>query len=441
MFTAGSLGWLRPALAGVLPAVLLLSGLFAAPASATRGVEPVDQVDTTLADQQALNDGILPELTASADLDADSLAIGSLTDQDGAAVAGVPVLLYAWPPTSELANMANGDTLRLIPVAKDLTDQEGSFDLRTPAVDQLAAVTDPQTSAVNLELVVPTAEGSEMVAFTDLVEFADGDYTVSPADQTVTEKVDEGPTNLGDVMVEEPTQAVELANQTKHHNDYLQKACRTQRVYEYPQRPTRVGQVYSTAANASMQFIYNVGNQRGVKASITLGIGKSSSGATGSFSAGGSVTEFLGVETTWQPVTGVSSKFYDKYTTYVKFKIQCVMAGQGAVITTRYEARPTAVNGANSGNLGSAPSVPSANCSRYNPGFATVQIDQGGNTTWSNGVDISAYLGVSLSSHAGYNWGTKVIIKSTDVKKGLSLCGRSGKIETPNQGDTIAKPL
>jgi hypothetical protein len=154
-----------------------------------------------------------------------------------------------------------------------------------------------------------------------------------------------------------------------------------------------VGQTYNGPANSST-FTYQVG------ASSRLGTAVSSSGKYGTWSASGTKTK-SSTSTQSYPTYGHNKNvYYDSQFHYKEFVYTCVDPIT-PVIWSYFTVEPVSYAGGSRTRLPASP--PAANYCVPEQAGATFRKTSTQAVTWTNGVDISWFIGFGLQSTTGYS--------------------------------------
>jgi len=183
---------------------------------------------------------------------------------------------------------------------------------------------------------------------------------------------------------------------------------------------TNVGQTYSTNSGSYQHYITQSDT------SSTLGVGFSTTGGYGSFSASGTVTRShsdlwdYGKRSGWFRYIGWYS--------YGKYEQWCYPIYGDYAHRSIYAYVARAITGGQNGGvvqtLGTAPSVPDSYCRALGAGVSTTKSSSVAHT-FGSGVEISSAIGIDLSSRTGYSTGISVESKNTGTTN-KQLCGTDG---------------
>lgn len=339
----------------------------------------------------------------SAELSGPVIVTGSVRDTSGRPTSGRAVLL-AYPPQDVVAAMKVGDSVRIIPVGKGRVAADGSlalrWDPRIPIDDFASSI-----GTVDLEVVVEGPAGATVVALSRNVT-PDGTAVVGDAEATRGTNATRGVVLTLDPRLARTSQSRSRADgtvRTAAGPVYCLSTLKT----IYPPVWHLVAELY-TGPHATVDFTYVVGAQS------TLGVGLSVSGSAGSFSQSGKVTVGSTGSVNFAEVPQNQRRVQQTQWRYGKWDVSCPMV-------PRFQARPHSwIGGSTYYNAAATPVAPY--CTPYLVGDRP-SIDQHQAIEWSNGVRISALIGVDLSSTTGFT--TKAAQKWTFKSNGR-LCGTNG---------------
>lgn len=298
-----------------------------------------------------------------------------------------------------LAAAGDGDSVKLVPVAKARAAADGTFVLRidpNAPIDQFMA----NDGLVNFDVISYGADGARQVLAVPRWFNADNRtwHPTAERNTAVVATTFEAAAVLGGLEAEAPAA--------------LDKSCTSTVVATYNTRLGLVGEVYS-GPNATADLEYINGS------SSTLGVGFSASGTYGSYSASGTA----GQNSTWTENYPLQAQ--NKRTVmqtnfgYKKYKNTCYSPGGYYEVT--YTVRPYQFQGGQS--TYTAASSPSATyCVSYVKGGSTTK-DTGTALTFTNGLKLGSVIGIDLSIKTGFNANTK--LKFNWVNAG-QLCGSNG---------------
>ncbi|WP_157162974.1 hypothetical protein [Actinoalloteichus spitiensis] len=227
----------------------------------------------------------IPEVEESGSLDSPVIMTGSVVAEDGVTpAAGAAPYLQAWPPAKEMETLpAEGETIRLIPIAKTFTDQSGTFELRVDP-DVVAQEFRDVNDSVSTTLLVETATG--------VAHFATGIQVGDEADEPVGEPrlmaapdlAVMNPVSTGVLRMEPKTaeQRAALAS-ARAQGGRMEPASCGPTPRDLGARWVNVGATYVATTGVWAQLKYSSGAQS------SLGIGISFQGGYGNYSRSGSM--------------------------------------------------------------------------------------------------------------------------------------------------------
>ncbi|RJT96583.1 hypothetical protein D6T65_15735 [Arthrobacter frigidicola] len=386
----------------------------------------------------------LPEIQDSSELTTQPVASGVMKDDAGNPVGeGELVVLYAWPNNEFLANLAVGESAKLLPVAKARTGAGGRFDMRIgnpgmldPVKSSggqvelsLSAETEGKSYTYNFARKMentssgtffkdpmapawnpPPKDTGSTTPVTDGTGGEDGTTTPAPttnATQTVTvdlAPIEDGSVSTTETAAEAPTQEA---------GTYSDKACFLYKQQTYAPSWVTVGQSFVATTGVTSDFGYNVGSNS------SLGIGVSASGAYGSWSRSGTTALSASVGVDYAPQGAYTYKRMRTQFQYARFLHTC--SWNGLETSRQYQVRPVAfVSGASMVNHGGAPA---ANyCASFAAGSTFTKTSTSA-INWSTGAELGSTIGVNLSSQTGYSSGAKAYFKFSSARR---LCGSHG---------------
>jgi hypothetical protein len=326
------------------------------------------------------------------------LAGGAVVDAEGRPVTDAVVEAYAWPSNDELAAMTPGTHFDLAPVARGHADSSGSYALARD--EKTIGRFKDKHGNVNLEIVIRSRGG---VATTSTGVAGDGSTATTTR---------HAPAQIDRAMLQHATATTSTVAAGPIPCGVIYKG-------DLGDHLVWVGGHYSTTTGVTHDLVYSNG------ASSSLGVGVSTSGRFGTFSASGTTSVSSTGTINFPTTTGRQHDY--TYFNYDKYLVGC--AG-----TMKYEARATGwVGGA---HVWVPPTAPTANyCYSYAAGSSftrdrTVAYD------FSTGADVSSAIGIDLSARTGYSSSAKVTFHFAATRH---LCGTSGP---PGgvPGRLVAKP-
>lgn len=152
-----------------------------------------------------------------------------------------------------------------------------------------------------------------------------------------------------------------------------------------------VGQTYNDSSSDNNRFYFEDGS------TSTLGIGVSLSDDYGTWSASGSQTSSKSYAIGFPEQLGAHGEYFKTEFHEGYYSTHCVWTGGSS---TTYSYRN---NGFSGGAASSGASIPSAGYCTGVEDKADIHIHTSQAITWSNGLDTSASLGISLNTDTGYS--------------------------------------
>ncbi len=333
-------------------------------------------------------------LADSTGLGGRDLARGRVVDASGAPAAGVGVVLYAWPSNAVADHLVAGDRVRLTAVARSRTTAAGRYVLRVPELGSLLPFAGPDR-AVNLEVVASGAGGTVAVhAFSrDLV--TNGAVSAVARPPRLVAAGAGGRAATGDApplrahLTLEPGGPGLPAARVRAATSLSCSASLTRR---YKPRWGLVGQHYSRTGGVRSAFVYTSG------AESQLGVGVSASGKYGTFHAGGTNSKSSSGSITFPPVRGAQSAYRLTKFAYGKYLVLCF--GLMGTVTKHYEVRATTWAGGSQTRYPGP--IRARHCVPFEAGSTFAKRDTRA-VRWTNGMDVSAAIGIDLSLRTGYS--------------------------------------
>jgi hypothetical protein len=391
----------------------------------------------------------LAHVADSAQLSTPVVAEGRVSRSRGNA-AGATVYLAAWPNGDQLEAMGLGDPLRLVPVAKATVARDGSYALRMdPGIDVSHLWSEAGT--LDVEVAALDAEGfatysfslvpADGVAGNDAATIATAQ--VDPRTRRVTGAAmvdltlgERGRLGAGQPKGRQDVASDETPTVTEYDPAGVEEAEPTFGIATsqgscpggagqkatYRNQQVNVGEVHIQTTGKRMKFDYTG------SASSTLGVGISSSGAYGSYSASGTVVRNRSMSTGFPEYTSSTTRRYlDTFFTYGKF---CVNVSGGGYNYHKYEVRSTAHEGGTAGrDMSNA--ISATYCVPYREAGSTGSKTTTAAKTWSNGAKVGGVIGIDLSTRTGYATDAKISFTFTSPGR---LCGTDAMPnETPRR--------
>ncbi|MFE2432657.1 hypothetical protein ACFXJ5_38845 [Streptomyces sp. NPDC059373] len=188
----------------------------------------------------------------------------------------------------------------------------------------------------------------------------------------------------------------------------VSKACHSTLVKDYGARSDIVGQSYSATTGVTHTFTYVSG------ADSSLGVGVSASGTYGSFKVDGTSSKSSSASESFPTYGNNKGVYYKTGFHYGKYKILC---GSRAGIYTYYKVKAISFAG---GATTSSASIPTAKLCVTQNADTTFVENTSTAITWTDGLEISDYIGIDLSTETGY---TKSAELTYHFNKKRRLCG------------------
>ncbi|HJX78116.1 hypothetical protein [Glutamicibacter sp.] len=340
-----------------------------------------------------------------------AFSLGQLVTAQGKPVrAGVPVQIFAWPNSKKLAGLKVGESFKLTELSSVKTDAAGKFNL-SPALKAAGKSSEP------LSVTVTAQDGSTPYQYsTELAPENSGiarPALLSTAG-TATE-VSQG----RDAFVMKPSKDIatpERVVATRATSAAVPAAytCNSRLETKYSPTYAQVGASFLYASGASADYQFKVGS------SSSLGVATSSSGKSGSFSAGGTASITSNVTLDF-PTSTSGIKFYKASVVTGKFSTICQnMAGPG--IKQTYQIRPVKFTGGMTVSKGTGFSE-NHRCVKLLK-KAKFTKDKTRAITWSRGMTLPKIAGFNVSSQSGFTSSSKIVYAAG--KKDRKICGHTG---------------
>jgi len=353
------------------------------------------------ADQSVSSSGQMPDtdpiaqfstITDSGKLSSAVAVSGRVLGSDGITpVTDARIFLFAWPNSDAMAKLSDGDQFKRTPLGKSCSDEHGFYQIRIdPAVDYGDCWS--QYGSMDCELVTLTDNGFSSVSFsiheTDInpttAEMADDIAYANARSQEIVQGA-----YLNIKLMPKPAETPEQL--LFGAGEFL--------IETYPAQWVNVGHILIANYGYTEQFIYTAG------ATSAIGVGISSTGNYGTYSAGGTVSRNSTCTIAFPLYTAPTTRFMDsmyvfkKYRCYFGFWYYCVRAEgfAGGARTSRICYYPTS----------------GIYYTEY-PAGCTVTIDTGIAKTWEDGAKVSYLIGINLSSRCGYSSNAKNVFHFTN---------------------------
>lgn len=330
--------------------------------------------------------GAAPPSLAAAGLVTATTVGDQVITSSGELVTGGAVRLYAAPTNAQASRARIGQTLPWRALGVVPLSTTGRFALAAPSLSKLAGFVDSAGWA-NFRLVVTTAQGTGETAFSRQYD----ESKLTTGSNGNVEQV------LAAVVVR-PATAVRVRPAT---------AVRSLNLVPLDD-PSSCTSTYITRYSFTTNIASTYVNTTGIKATVTyvngtsssLGVGVSSTGANGSFSASGTSTVSHTTETHYPTMTAKQSYKYTTDMRYNKTHVVCKDSRTGAVISNSYEVAVASQDGgASYAGIGLATF---SHCKPYLAGTGQKK-DSGTAYDFTTGVSAGSILGTNLSSQTGWN--------------------------------------
>jgi hypothetical protein len=342
----------------------------------------------------------VPGLAHSANLSGPVLAEGHIYGKGGQPASGT-VYAIVWPVQATLAALKDGERAKTVAIAQDGPKGDGAFELRVDPSIPLKEYTEAD-GTINLSIRAGGADGLASWAVSRRLTGAGtpaADW-VEPRNHKAGGTTPPGlQLHLGQAGSRALDGRAALPLPAADKNLGCEEVKAT-----YNQVVVAVGETYP-GPHAKATFKYTNGQ------TSTLGVGVSADGTFGSFSAGGSSTSSAATTIAYPQETYNTKFIYESTFQFKKFHgydpVFCVF-------DYGYEVRSTAFSGGVLGyNACCAPSTPYPSPVNIVPTHIIKHTANAVN--WSDGVKISAIIGINLSSQTGYDSSAEVDFYFTAV--------------------------
>jgi len=327
-----------------------------------------------------LTTATIPAAAAAAAAGPSIAAQGRLVGAAGRPVAGARIVLYAWPADSVVSRLRPGQRVPLRIVGTARTTALGGYAIRvtSPAALRASAARD---GTLNLELITTTPAGFATFSFhRRLAATLQGSSAARMTPQAA---------NLRLMPAGTAPRSPQIQCGLMHE------------VASYGARTTTVGTTYSHVPGVTAHFTYGSGQSSG------LGVGVSSSGSFGTWSASGTHSVSSDSSESFPTFSGARSDHERTEFVYKKFLIEC----------DGYQTQATSFAGGATHTTATPPSA----------GFCVAQAVDTSFTkhstsafTFTGGVSMSGAIGVDLSAHTGYSTTAELTYSFTQRR---DLCG------------------
>ncbi|MFE2423156.1 DNRLRE domain-containing protein [Streptomyces hokutonensis] len=382
-------------------------------------------------------DSELAGITDSADLTTPVISSGTVKGADGNVAAGADVVLYAWPDNESDDALEEGDSVKLQPVAKAVSDSSGAYTLRVASASALTpeAATD---GTVNLETVaysgshqavfnfprtlVSSSSSTAYLAATTKAAATDTDTTAiadttpvvadlvldnalstseySSSTDGASNGIDEESSSAPGSLTDDPDSATAsaaddtAAAESAASDAGAAKACSSTLVKNLGAKWVIAGQTYSATSGVKHTFSYSKG------ADSSLGVGVSASGTYGSFTSSGSVSKSSSLTMEYPTYGNNRGVYYKTEYSYGKYLVGCQSPGRGTPVTHHYEVRPKGYYG---GAKTSTAYIPTAKHCAYQQKDTKFSRTTSRAITWTDGASLEDVIGIDLSAETGYS--------------------------------------
>jgi hypothetical protein len=308
---------------------------------------------------------------------AEIVVSGTVIASHGKHAAGAMVAIHAWPDQAVIASLKIGQKVPWVLVGTGRTDASGRYSISLPEA-RLAA--EESYGVVNLEADTPSASRFFPVAVTKNA----GDSYLPSANVNA------------DLIPSMPGCAGIGWNYVQNLGKHL----------------GTVGETYVLTSHATQHFTYNQGQ------SSSIEVGVSASGASGSFTAGGTASWSSSFSEDWPTYGANRSVWYQTAFNFGKYSCFIPMAAH----TYYMDIVNGYAGGAYIKTPTSIPNTPSRFCVRQAPG-STAKSNNSSAVTWSGSLGIGTGLRFSASIETGYDTSAQVTYHFTAWRH---LCGQKG---------------
>jgi hypothetical protein len=400
-------------------------------------------------------DSELAGITDSSSLTTPVVSSGTVKDASGNVAAGADVVLYAWPDNESDDALEEGDSVKLQPVAKAVSDSSGGYTLRVASASSLT----PEAAAdgtVNLETVAYSGSQQALFNFprtlvtssstmaylaattdaTDAVTTTTADTTpvaadlvldnapTATADSGSTDGTDEESASAPESLADNPDSATasasddaaaaESAASDTTADAGVAKACHGTLVKKLGAHWVIAGQTYSATTGVKHTFSYSKG------ADSSLGVGVSASGASGSFTGSGTTSKSSSITMEYPSYGNNRGVYYKTEYSYGKYLMACQSPGRGTPVTHHYEVRARGYYG---GAKATTAYIPTAKHCAYQQNGTKFTRTTSHAITWTDGASLADVIGIDLSASTGYSSNATVVYT---FNANRYLCGTGG---------------
>jgi len=379
----------------------------------------------------------LPDIALSSELEVSPFVSGELADSDGVPFdSGVQIELLVWPSKEAQNAVPTGGSLRLEPVAKALTGDEGSFSLKIQDVDALAQYAS-EDGIVDFRLKSTSGDDAVVWEFSQNFLEVDGHLELVPGTYDVdASSAKRGSTDATEGMV--GVQLKALDNENRPAGDTQSRggfgvppgfpegpySCDEYRSATYPDISATVGVTILDVTATRGEFVFTTGSRSelGSAVSFTGQVGTYEAGSITRISTTGrdSGSGMLAGKATWRNTTEF---------TYKKWVTKCFPSGGTIDHEFSYVAevvvRAAEHEGGSDRVAATAPDLPSlGHCNRMAP-QAWERLTTGNATTFSTGASTAGLIGLNLSAQAGYSTTSSIYLQNTSAVTTKRICGQN----------------
>lgn len=349
------------------------------------------------------------------------IAKGKILKADKTAAAGMRVTAMAWPTDDVLGPMRVGTKFKMQVLDQTTTDANGDYTLDVPAIDDLAGVADWDGN-VNMDVIAEDGSGGQTVTAVPLppvfgrsakTKVSGGGIPrpIGPDEAVAVDPITANSDGMTQAQLDAQYGA-DAGDLTPPDGAFDQVACTTTYKKDLGLRTSLVGAHYDqTSTGLSHDFEFNYG------ATATMGVGVSASGTYGSFKASGSSTNTSDLTIGYPVSYGVQHDY--TYYSWGLYLSECYTAGSPYVYR-QWSARIRDLAGGN--KVWTGATIPSAQYCVPLEGGSYLKKVAGKAKTHTTGADVSAGIGIDLSSQSGYTTKTTVTFTTT-TSSSRTLCG------------------
>lgn len=313
-----------------------------------------------------------------------AVAQGRVADPGGRAIEDASVVLYAWPGSKVLSRLHPGQRVPVTRVGSAVTSASGSYVIRMGSLAALRPSVQ-RNGVVNLEVMAFAHGRGGAFSFSRRLVSTSRGAALAPADSKFA-----GPVSAETANIRVTRTSGTTAGQTQHCGGLVF-------IKSYGPKWAIVGATASRVTGVKINFTYS----RGQSSSLGVGINEGSG-----WSQSGSASESSTSQENFPTYRDKGSRDYETQFVYGLFGIPCV----------GHEVRPTSYAGGTKIKKITAPKARWCVWQQAGSAFtksATSAFEFGAGLTVSQ-------IGLSLSSHTGYDSGASV---SFSFSKKKQLCG------------------